>query len=140
MVLFWRETGPYGELSNWHRCNVRFSINGQEYVYGSSEHLFMARKAAHFGDFRSVAMLQREGLMARECKAIGRGVVGFTAVGWNAVKQKVMFEVVLAKFEQNEELADLLIGTGEKIIVEASPYNDVWGSGMSAVEILSGKE
>ena len=60
MVLFWRETGPYGELSNWHRCNVRSSINGQEYVYGSSEHLFVARKAAHFGDFRSVAMLQRD--------------------------------------------------------------------------------
>ena len=76
----------------------------------------------------------------RECKAIGRSVVGFTAVGWDAVKQRVMFEVVLAKFEQNEELADLLIGTGEKILVEASPYDDVWGAGMSALEILSGKE
>ena len=58
MVLFWRETGPYGELSNWHRCNVRSSINGQEYVYGSSEQLFMARKAAHFGDFRSVVLIK----------------------------------------------------------------------------------
>ena len=48
--------------------------------------------------------------------------------------------MVLAKFEQNEELADLLIGTGEKILVEASPYDDVWGAGMSALEILSGKE
>ena len=66
--------------------------------------------------------------------------MGFTAVGWDAVKQRVMFEVVLAKFEQNEELADLLIGTGEKILVEASPYDDVWGAGMSALEILSGKE
>ena len=58
MVLFWRETGPYGELSNWHRCNVRSSINGQEHVYGSSEQLFMARKAAHFGDFRSVVLIK----------------------------------------------------------------------------------
>ena len=140
MVLFRRETGPHGELSNWYPCNVWASIGGREYVYDSSEHLFMARKADHFGYSRSVARLQRKGLTAGECKAIGRGVVGFTARGWDAVKPKVMFEVVLAKFEQNRELAELLIGTGEKVIVEASPHDGVWGTRMNAADILSGKE
>ena len=60
MVLFWRETGPHGELSNWYPCSVWASIGGREYVYDSSEHLLMARKAAHFGDSRSVARLQKK--------------------------------------------------------------------------------
>ena len=100
----------------------------------------MACKAAHFGDLGSVRKLQEEGLSAKACKEIGRRVEGFTVKEWDAAKRNVMFEVVLAKFTQNKGLAELLIRTGERRIVEASPFDYVWGAGMKEEEIRAGGE
>ena len=36
----------------------------------------------------------------------------------------------ILKFSQNEELCHYLVGTNSKILVEASPYDKVWGIGM----------
>ena len=36
----------------------------------------------------------------------------------------------ILKFSQNEELYRFLIGTKDKILVEASPYDKIWGIGM----------
>lgn len=36
----------------------------------------------------------------------------------------------LAKFSQDENLKEFLLSTGDKIIVEASPYDSIWGIGM----------
>lgn len=34
------------------------------------------------------------------------------------------------KFSQNEKLKEFLLSTDNKIIVEASPYDAIWGIGM----------
>ena len=60
-MLFWKETGKFGELSNWYACDIRCSILGQVHVYESGEQLFMARKAASFGDLKAVEKLQEKG-------------------------------------------------------------------------------
>jgi ribA/ribD-fused uncharacterized protein len=38
----------------------------------------------------------------------------------------------LAKFSQHAPLSEFLLLTGEKVLVEASPYDRIWGIGMSA--------
>jgi len=48
---------------------------------------------------------------------------------WDNVKDDIMYDLVKAKFEQNKELKDLLISTGDNIIREASPYDSYWGIG-----------
>jgi ribA/ribD-fused uncharacterized protein len=36
----------------------------------------------------------------------------------------------LAKFTQNESLKEQLLATANKLLVEASPYDQIWGIGM----------
>lgn len=42
-----------------------------------------------------------------------------------------MYQCVFAKFSQNENLKQQLIDTGSRIIAEASPYDKIWGIGLS---------
>ena len=37
----------------------------------------------------------------------------------------------LAKFEQHDDLRDYLLGTGDRVLGEASPVDRVWGIGLS---------
>lgn len=47
------------------------------------------------------------------------------------MKDVVMYEVVLAKFRQNEEPLKTLLGSGDDGIVEDSPVDSYWGWGPS---------
>ena len=51
---------------------------------------------------------------------------------WDKMKYKIVLDGNLLKFSQNEELKQFLLSTGDKILVEASPYDKVWGIGMLA--------
>ncbi|WP_199169863.1 NADAR family protein [Rhodopirellula bahusiensis] len=42
------------------------------------------------------------------------------------------FEAVVAKFIQNSHLLEFLLGTGDAVLVEASPYDRIWGIGLKA--------
>jgi N-glycosidase YbiA len=45
-----------------------------------------------------------------------------------SVKDRFMFEIVLAKFGYNREARDLLLSTEDKILEEASPSDNYWGT------------
>ena len=47
---------------------------------------------------------------------------------WNENEEEIMFSIQLKKFQQNSELADMLIATGDCELVEATPSNK-WGAG-----------
>lgn len=47
---------------------------------------------------------------------------------WEHVKISIMHQIVLAKFEQNKDLQDKLLNTGDEELVEGNPWNDTfWG-------------
>lgn len=48
---------------------------------------------------------------------------------WNLEKNKVMRAALLAKFQQNLDLQDLLLGTGYKKLVEHTYKDKYWGDG-----------
>jgi len=48
---------------------------------------------------------------------------------WNKIQDKVMYEVVKAKFSQHEVLKEKLLATGDSPIIQHSPDNDYWGDG-----------
>lgn len=48
---------------------------------------------------------------------------------WDTVKDQVMYEIVLAKFQQHDDLRATLLATGDEIIAETSPYDNYWGLG-----------
>lgn len=70
----------------------------------------------------------------KEIKALGRQVKNFDAETWNRVAPDIVVKGNLHKFRQNPELCQFLLDTGEKILVEASPYDTIWGIGMQESE------
>jgi ribA/ribD-fused uncharacterized protein len=116
-----------GSLSQWWPC--RFEIDGVE--YGSAEHWMMAAKARLFGDEASVPAI----LAARtpaEAKVLGREVSGFDEERWAAERFELVVRGNVAKFGQDPELRRYLLGTANRVLVEASPRDRIWGIGLGA--------
>lgn len=50
---------------------------------------------------------------------------------WNGVRQIVVYEGLLAKFSQNEELRERLMATGSALLAECAVNDRIWGIGLS---------
>ena len=66
----------------------------------------------------------------REQKEFGRNVKNFNTDKWNEVCREYVYQGNLAKFTQNPSLKLELLKTEDREIVEASPYDKIWGIGM----------
>lgn len=112
-------------FSQWYQSD--FIIENR--TYSCAEQYMMAQKALLFEDNRSF-----EQIMAasdpKEIKSLGRGVKGFDPVKWEEEKYGIVRKGNFAKFTQRPELRDFLLSTEGKILVEASPYDRIWGVGM----------
>lgn len=121
-VFFWD-----GFMSNWHIA--RFVVDGQ--VYNCVEQYMMAEKARVFND----ALVHAKILASPYPKAqkeFGRKIRGYDDRKWSSVRYNVVLKGTLAKYRQNKDLLEQLFRTEEKTLVEASPYDAIWGIGMAA--------
>src|SRR6185295_19964985 len=91
----------------------------------------MAQKAHLFGDEDSRRQII-EAATPKLAKGLGRKVKNFNEDVWQASRFEFVVEGNLAKFRQNQELGQFLLGTGNKVLVEASPMDRIWGIGLSA--------
>jgi ribA/ribD-fused uncharacterized protein len=131
-LFFWGHTPKNSEvgkhvLSQWWPAT--FSIDGQRYP--TAEHYMMAQKAKLFGDEETRSRILSAGGPA-EAKSLGRRVRGFDEGLWAAGRFEIAVRGNTAKFAQNPELKEWLIGTGKVVLVEASPADTVWGIGLAA--------
>jgi ribA/ribD-fused uncharacterized protein len=91
----------------------------------------MAEKAALFGDEEILAqILATEDPKAM--KALGRKVRSFDSTVWDKAKYSIVLNGNYAKFTQDDALREYLLSTADKILVEASPLDTVWGIGLGA--------
>ena len=65
-----------------------------------------------------------------EAKKLGRNVLGFDETVWDSIKYNLVVLGNIHKFNQNRELGDFLIGTGNRVLVESSPSDSIWGIGL----------
>ena len=74
-------------------------------------------------------------------KALGREVKNFSDEVWNRHREEIVLNGNLAKFrdERNRALKERLLRTGEKVLVEASPRDRIWGVGFGAQRALEVK-
>jgi ribA/ribD-fused uncharacterized protein len=114
-------------MSQWYEAP--FSIDGEHYP--TAEHYMMAEKARLFGDAASCAAILAAGSPGA-AKALGRKVKGFDDARWNAQRFDIVVRANAAKFAQNPALMQFLHTTGNKILVEASPVDAIWGIGLAA--------
>lgn len=68
----------------------------------------------------------------KEIKVLGRQVKNFDENIWKKNRYSIILNGNYAKFMQNEDLRLFLISTKDSILVEASPYDKIWGIGMSS--------
>lgn len=121
-VFFWG-----GWPSQWAKSS--FEIDGVP--YNCCEQFMMAEKARVFGDTAIEAEILTTDSPATH-KKLGRKVQGFDKDTWNRVCRGIVYRGNLARFEQNTDLLQLLMDTGERVVVEASPRDRIWGIGMGA--------
>ena len=121
-----------GPFSNWDDSPFRID----DTTYNCVEQYMMAMKAVTFNDVDSFAKIMMTH-NPRKQKAIGRRVSGFDAGVWDALSFQLVFYGCLKKFQQNQEHRLALLDTDDKIIVEASPYDRIWGIGFDASVALN---
>jgi ribA/ribD-fused uncharacterized protein len=73
-------------------------------------------------------------------KQLGRRVDNFDEDQWKTHSSDIVRKGNLLKFTQNPELKALLLATGDKILVEASPYDKIWGIGKTEANAMANKD
>lgn len=91
----------------------------------------MAAKARLFEDDETLADILVAS-DAKTAKALGRKVQNFDNDVWQENARQLVTEGNVAKFEQHSELKEFLLGTGDSVLTEASPYDRIWGIGLKA--------
>ena len=136
-AYFWMpDDVPYGGFSHWSQAQMR---DAQGHLFLTVEHYMMYHKALLFDDTAAAqAILSLQ--TPAEAKAAGRRVQGFDKQKWSAHCQHIVFDGNFLKFLQHEQLKKLLLDTGGKALVEASPEDSLWGIGFSAADAPDNKE
>lgn len=128
-IFFW---GSKGEEIN-HNCLSQFfpaSFVIDAVRYKTAEHYYMAEKARFFNDEKNLDLILKiESPL--EAKKIGRKVKNFDDALWAAKRFQASVMGNRAKFNQNKLLKEYLLSTTGNVLVEASPYDTIWGIGLS---------
>ncbi|MBG0852161.1 NADAR family protein [Streptomyces spinoverrucosus] len=120
-------------LSQWWPSP--FTVDGVEYA--TAEHWMMAGKARLFDD----AEAERRALAAEhpaQAKKAGRLVRGFDQAVWERERFGIVAEGSFHKFAAHADLREFLLDTEERVLVEASPVDPVWGIGLAADDEAAG--
>lgn len=126
IICFHNPEEENGYLSNWYLSN--FIIEGM--LFSSMEQYMMYKKAMCFDD-KTVANKILETKDVAEIKALGRQVSNYNDSIWNGMRQILIYEGLLAKFTQNEDLKEQLLSTGDDILAECAVKDRIWGIGLS---------
>lgn len=92
----------------------------------------MHRKGILFAPDSPITSAILETTNPRDIKALGRKVPNFDDVVWKQERMKIVTEGTYLKFTQNEDLKMQLLRTFERELVEASPFDRIWGVGFGA--------
>ncbi len=137
LIYFWKPDKNNGYLGNWYDSPfIKDGIN-----FKNNEQYFMWRKQQLF-DPSNVSLATN---ILNECspakiKNFGRKVNNFDETIWEEQKMEIMKEGLVEKFLQNRDLLNQLFNTRNAILVEASPYDKIWGIGINEKDAKKNKE
>lgn len=130
-IYFWgHQPSKNGTITNscfsqWWIAD--FKVDG--ITYKTAEHWMMAKKAELFGHkeiYEKIINSKSPG----EAKDLGRRIAGFNQEKWEAARFEIVVEGNYHKFTQHPALRDFLLNTQDRILVEASPVDNIWGVGL----------
>lgn len=119
-------------FSQWYTVSFIEYFDEETIIkYSNMEQYMMAHKALLFGD----AMYYKK-IMASEnphlIKKYGRLIRNFDEEIWDQHKFDIIVNGNKLKFGQNPKLLKRLLQTKNKILVEASPFDKIYGCGLNA--------
>ena len=129
IIGFHNPDEEYGFLSNWYKSE--FAACG--IVFSSMEQYMMYQKAICFHDEEIASQILKTKDVA-EIKQLGRTVKKYDENVWNGIRQLVVYEGLLAKFSQNENLRNQLKNTKDAILAECAVRDRIWGIGLSMTD------
>ena len=109
-------------LSQWYIKDFKEN----DLVFNCMEKYMMYNKALLFDD-KDIANKILNTNQPKAIKELGRKVKNFNDELWDKMKYKIVFTGNYYKFSQNADLRNFLLSTKNKVLVEASPYDKVWG-------------
>ncbi|KAI9704343.1 MAG: hypothetical protein M1836_007205 [Candelina mexicana] len=134
-IFFFRETEhPHGFLSQWYTSPFT-SAADPSITYLTAEQYMMHQKAILFSD-TAIASQILASTSPKEQKALGRKVANFDGNKWLEYREKIVEEGNWNKFTnsklEDEGIKQKLLETGDRELVEASPFDRIWGVGFGA--------
>lgn len=126
IICFHNPDEENGYLSNWYMSD--FEMDGRS--FSSMEQYMMYRKAELFND-KTIADEIMNTNNVGKIKMFGRSVKNYEENLWNGVRQIIVYEGLIAKFEQNEVLLQKLVDTEEAVLAECAVQDCIWGIGLS---------
>lgn len=126
IICFHNPDEENGYLSNWFLST--FIIDN--IAFSSLEQYMMYQKAVTFNDKTIAAQILATNDVA-VIKALGRSVSNYDDSVWSAIREKVVFDGLMAKFSQNNDLKKRLLDTGDYVLAECAVRDLIWGIGLS---------
>lgn len=116
--LITKFTGEHEFLSNFYKRPFIYFND----CFISSEHAYQASKAVNLEDRERI----KNASTPREARKIGRQINKIVD-NWDDIKVEIMYDILRSKFSEID-LANSLIATGNKYLIEGNTWNDTfWG-------------
>ena len=121
-IYFYSKSADFFELSNFSPHG--FALDGA--FWPTVEHYFQAQKFPDCPDYQERI---RRAHGPKQAKSLGRSRKVPIRPDWEACKESIMARALRAKFTTHRGLRELLVGTGERPLIEQAPSDYYWGCG-----------
>jgi ribA/ribD-fused uncharacterized protein len=126
IICFHNPDEENGYLSNWF---ISYFIV-DDMKFSSVEQYMMYQKAICFCDTDIAEKIMQTDDVA-SIKLFGRSVSNYDDSVWSNVREKVVFDGLMAKFSQNIDLKKQLLDTNDSILAECAVKDLIWSIGIS---------
>ena len=120
-IFFYARNEEYGEFSNF----AHYGVEMDDLQWPTVEHYFQAQKFHHEVYRKKI----RGAHTPKQAAELGRSRKYPLRKDWEEIKDRIMYDAVLKKFQTHNALAKLLLLTGDQDIIENAPGDYYWGCG-----------
>lgn len=118
-------SSPYDVLNNWGANRVK--VWGKNFT--SAEHAYQYKKFETTSPEVAESIFRAPSPWATY--QIARQSGSLARKDWHTIKLSIMEEIIRAKAQQNDDVREQLMKTGNREIIENSPWDEFWGCGKS---------
>ncbi|MWC27338.1 NADAR family protein [Paenibacillus sp. MMS18-CY102] len=120
-IKFYETNKPYGCFSNFSKHPIELDNKR----WATVEHYFQAMKFANTSFEEEIRLLRTP----MEAAIAGRDRNKPLRKDWEEMKEAIMRRAIAAKCEQHESVRDILVSTGNCLLIEHTKNDSFWGDG-----------